>query len=118
MRTTSHAVGAKKLRKVCKRKLRLKRCRYGATHCFNVSDLLTTGSRDQVAQGLISSAEFVSDYGVTPTSEGYAYDFYQNFLDRAPDGAVFAYWVGGYGLLLWILLTSWWVLPARWGTKA
>ncbi|HEY7802905.1 MAG TPA: DUF4214 domain-containing protein, partial [Orrella sp.] len=48
---------------------------------------------DQVAQGFVDSAEFVSDYGVAPTDESYVRELYQNFLDRAPDEMGFAYWV-------------------------
>jgi hypothetical protein len=60
---------------------------------FWIDTLDSGASLDQVAQGFVGSAEFVSDYGQAPTNESYVRDLYQNFLERAPDDVGFTYWV-------------------------
>ena len=47
-----------------------------------------------VAQAFVDSAEFVTDYGVSPTDESFVAQLYQSFLGRQADASGFAYWVG------------------------
>jgi serralysin len=47
-----------------------------------------------VAQAFVDSPEFKSQYGAAPTDAVLVTALYANVLDRAPDAAGFAYWLG------------------------
>lgn len=51
-------------------------------------------SLTDVAAGFVSSAEFLSIYGATPTNHDLVLRFYQNVLHRAPEQSGLDYWVG------------------------
>jgi serralysin len=48
----------------------------------------------EVAQGFLSSSEFIDAYGSAPSIDQYVYGLYENILGRAPESAGFDYWVG------------------------
>jgi hypothetical protein len=48
---------------------------------------------DQVALGFIDSAEFVTDYGASPSNTSYVQDLYLNFFNREAETAGLNFWV-------------------------
>jgi hypothetical protein len=51
-------------------------------------------SLKSVAQGFVSSAEFKSVYGASPTHAQIITKFYENVLHRAPESGGYNYWLG------------------------
>lgn len=51
-------------------------------------------SLEAIAAGFVDSAEFVSVFGLNPSTEAFVSKVYSNVLHRAPDAAGYAFWVG------------------------
>jgi hypothetical protein len=47
-----------------------------------------------IAQGFVSSAEFIAKYGANPSNSSYVNNLYQNVLGRAGESGGVAYWTG------------------------